>query len=103
MRRGIFSCPSGAKVSWSRAPPPKVTTTTFRFFTGILVWDSRLDAISPLPNERPAAARKNSRRVKARCRAGSWGLQALEVHRVMGGEIEEFIANRRRFRFQTGV
>ena len=28
-RWGIFSCPSGMKVSSSRVPPPKVTTTAF--------------------------------------------------------------------------
>ncbi len=31
-RCGMFSWPSGMKVSSSRAPPPKVTTTALRFF-----------------------------------------------------------------------
>jgi len=70
----MFSCPSGMKVSSSRAPPPNVTTTTLR----------RLRAAAPgcgKTNRAPAAvapvtARRNSRRLQETAREASSGLAA---------------------------
>jgi len=76
IRCGMFSCPSGAKVSWSRAPPPKVMTTTFRLLVEIPVRAIRLEGSRELPSATPAALRKNSRRLQASCRASSWGADA---------------------------
>src|SRR5467141_1592679 len=81
IRWGIFSCPSGANVSWSRAPPPKVMTTTFRLLVEIPVRAIRLEGSRELPSATPVALRKNSRRLQASCRASSWGADALAAAR----------------------
>ena len=60
MRQGIFRCPSGAKVSSSRAPPPKVTITTFRLA-------GELAALAiPAPERIAAAAPLEARLMKSR-------------------------------------
>src|SRR5882757_8812043 len=63
-RLGIFSCPSGAKVSWSRAPPPKVMTMVFLFFAAVAPRTNGLALIRVDPNATPAASRRKSRRVR---------------------------------------
>ena len=72
----MFSCPSGANVSWSRAPPPKVITTTFLFLRVVAARAIALGPSSALPSASPAAVRRNSRRLQASCRASSRGLEA---------------------------
>src|SRR6266550_1673823 len=98
IRCGIFSCPSGANVSWSRAPPPKVMTTTFRLLVEIPARAIRLEGSRELPSATPAALRKNSRRLQASCRASSWGADALVAARrarslAVCSEQWELIAN----------
>src|ERR1700691_3506508 len=61
IRQGIFLCPSGAKVSPSRAPPPKVTTTAF-CPRGIAFGANELNPTSPALRLAAPAKRKNSRR-----------------------------------------
>ena len=68
---GMFACPSGANVSWSRAPPPKVTTTTFLSLATRAARNG--DRERALPNVSPAA-RRNSRRLEENRRLISYGL-----------------------------
>src|ERR1051326_1560054 len=80
----MFSCPSGAKVSWSRAPPPKVTTITFLFFIG----DASARAVglkrsSAPPRVTPAAVRRNSRRVQASWRLISSGEDTASLAKLL--------------------
>src|SRR5438552_17116592 len=77
----MFSWPSGAKVSWSRAPPPKVITTTLRLLEGMPVRAIRLEGRRELPNAIPAVLRKNSRRIQERWRASYRGVDALAAAR----------------------
>src|SRR5213078_1505904 len=77
----MFSCPSGAKVSWSRAPPPKVMTTTLRLLEGMPVRAIRLEGRRELPNAIPAVLRKKSRRVQATWRARFRGVDAFAAAR----------------------
>src|SRR5437016_9982110 len=66
----MFCWPSGAKVSSSRAPPPNVITTTFRF--GTLEARAKEPELSTaLPSIRCAALRRKSRRLWASPRASS--------------------------------
>src|SRR5580700_1021609 len=76
---GIFSCPSGAKVSWSRAPPPKVMTIIFRFLAAAAPRTNGLAPIRVVPNATPAALRKKSRRLRPRWLESSRGLNAASV------------------------
>src|ERR1022692_1796258 len=76
IRCGMFSWPSGANVSWSRAPPPKVTTTTF-LLDGESAARAHGERSSVLPSVNPAALLKKSRRVRARRWLVRCGLDAL--------------------------
>src|SRR5215472_3614835 len=71
---GMFSCPSGAKVSWSRAPPPNVITMTFRFLRVFSPRRNGLALTSVEPSAMPAALRRKSRRLRLRARAVSHGV-----------------------------
>src|SRR5260370_24058609 len=98
IRCGMFSCPSGASVSWSRAPPPKVMTTTFRLLVEMPVRAIRLEGSRELPSATPAALRKNSRRLQASRLASSWGANDLAAARrarslAVCGEQWEIITN----------
>src|SRR5256885_15098705 len=90
----MFSWPSGAKVSWSRAPPPKVMTTTFLLLGEMPVRAIRLEGSRELPRATPAALRRNSRRVQASWRATFLGLDGFPAARrdppiaFWGGESE---------------
>src|ERR1700691_5010743 len=88
MRWGIFSCPSGAKVSWSRAPPPKVMTITFRFFAAAAPRTNGLALSKVDPNATPAALRRKSRRLRPRCSAmflpkDDWAVNSHTPHTVL--------------------
>ena len=66
----MFSCPSGAKVSWSRAPPPNVMTMIFRFFAAACSVHKWTGACEGTPKcQARLQSRRNSRRVRPRCRA----------------------------------
>src|SRR5579859_5827579 len=69
-RFGIFSWPSGAKFSWSRAPPPKVMTMVFLFFAPVAPRTKGPALIRVDPKATPAASRRKSRRVRLRW----WGV-----------------------------
>src|SRR5580658_3260962 len=58
----MFSCPSGMKVSSSRVPPPKVTTTAFCPLR-IAIARKGENADSMVAAVAPAVARRNSRRL----------------------------------------
>src|SRR5690242_15923514 len=76
----MFSRPSGAKVSWSRAPPPKVMTTTFLRSAGTPA-RARSREGSKLPSVRPAASRRNSRRFRANLAAALDELPVISPRR----------------------
>src|SRR3954452_18423113 len=80
---GIFSWTSGAKVSWSRAPPPKVITITLRFLRALSPRTNGLALISAEPSTTPAAPRRKSRRLRLRVRAVSQGVCELESDEIM--------------------
>src|SRR6476661_6334885 len=92
IRCGMFSWPSGAKVSWSRAPPPKVITTTFLFLRVVAALAIALGPSSALPSASPAALRRNSRRLRASWRANSRGLQVAAAARSLAVRVEELYA-----------
>src|ERR1700691_6242134 len=91
---GIFSCPSGAKVSWSRAPPPKVITMIFRFFAAAAPRTKGLALSKVDPSATPAAPRRKSRRLRPRCSAiflpkDDWAVNSHTPHTalLLGGRI----------------
>src|ERR1700722_18274808 len=73
---GIFSCPAGAKVSWSRAPPPKVMTMILRFAIASAPHTSGLPLTSVVPRAILAAPRRKSRRLQPMSLASSLALVA---------------------------
>src|SRR5438552_18885755 len=77
----MFSWPSAANVTGSGAPPRKVIATTLRLLEGMPVRAIRLEGKRELSNAIPAVLRKNSRRVQARWRASSRGVDAFAAAR----------------------
>src|ERR1039458_3399111 len=80
-RCGMFSCPSGANVSWSRAPPPNVITTTLCFLRAASARTSGLAPSNAVPSVTPATSRKKSRRVRLRSHADT-GLLSVEQRAI---------------------
>src|SRR6266545_1213559 len=88
-RWGIFSCPSGIKVSSSRAPPPKVTTTA-RFARGAAMPRRVEGPKKAVAAPAPVADRRKFRRLSEIARATSPG---LPVRRSRGTTIPPNISH----------